>query len=47
VVIWPQNIEEKDINEMVENGIDAKKIVANNVFSGLEAKMKFTEWKRC
>jgi len=47
VVIWPQNIEEKDINEMVENGIDAAKIVAKNIFSGLEAKMKFTEWKRC
>jgi hypothetical protein len=47
IVIWPQNIEEKDINEMVENGIDAAKIVAKNVFSGLEAKMKFTEWKRC
>ena len=47
VVIWPQNIEEKDINEMVESGIDAKKVIAKNVFSGLEAKMKFTEWKRC
>ena len=47
VVIWPQTISEKDINEMVLEGKDPVKIINKNVFSGLTAKMKFTEWKRC
>jgi hypothetical protein len=47
VVIWPQTISEKDINEMVLEGRDPVKIINKNIFSGLTAKMKFTEWKRC
>lgn len=46
VVIWPQNIQQKDINEMVSSGRDVKKIIKENIFSGLEAKLKFTSWKR-
>lgn len=46
VVIWPQTIKEKDINDMVLSDIDVNKIVAKNTFKGLEAKMKFVEWKR-
>lgn len=47
VVIWPQHIEAKDINEMVLAGLDVNSIVNNNVFSGLTAKAKFIAWKRC
>lgn len=48
VVIWPQRYEEfKDVNDMVLAGIDVRKIVKQNTFSGLEAKLKFTGWKRC
>jgi len=47
VVIWPQNIEEKDINEMVLAGKDIKSIIAKNVYNGLAAKAKFIGWKRC
>jgi len=47
VVIWPQTIEAKDINDMVLSGIDPVKIISKNTFSGLQAKMKFVEWKRC
>jgi len=46
VVIWPSNIREKDINDMVLNGLNVKKIVESNVYSGLEAKLKFTTWKK-
>lgn len=46
VVIWPQNIEEKDINEMVLAGRDIKNIIKKNVFNGLEAEVKFTAWRR-
>ena len=47
VVIWPQNIEEKDINDMVTAGRDVKSIIKKNTFHGLTAKAKFIAWKRC
>jgi hypothetical protein len=47
VVIWPQTISAKDINEMVLENINVKKIIKENTFSGLTAKMKFIAWKRC
>jgi hypothetical protein len=47
VVIWPQNIEEKDINDMVTAGRDVKNIIKKNTFQGLTAKAKFIAWKRC
>lgn len=46
VVIWPQNIIEKDINDMVNAGKNVKKIVQENIYSGLTAKAKFYSWKR-
>jgi len=46
VVIWPSHIREKDINDMVLSGHDVKSIVKLNVYSGLEAKVKFTSWKK-
>lgn len=47
VVIWPQTIEEKDINEMVVSGRDVNQLVNKNTFRGLTAKAKFMAWKRC
>ena len=46
VVIWPTNIHEKDINDMVLAGHDVQRIVESNVYKGLEAKLKFNTWKR-
>jgi len=46
VVIWPQTIEEKDINDMVLAGKDVASIIKKNVFLGLEAEVKFAAWKR-
>ncbi len=46
VVIWPSNIEEKDINDMVLSGHKVQDIVQSNVYSGLEAKLKFNTWKK-
>jgi transcription elongation factor Elf1 len=46
VVIWPSNIKEKDINDMVLAGHDVQSLVESNTYSGLEAKLKFTEWKK-
>lgn len=47
VVIFPQNIEEKDLNDMVLAGRNVKRIVSENTFQGLMAKTKFMAWKRC
>ena len=46
VVIWPTNIHEKDINDMVLAGHDVQSIVESNVYSGLKAKLQFNTWKR-
>lgn len=46
VVIWPQNIEEKDINDMALSNRKVNDIVKKNIYEGLEAKLKFTAWKR-
>lgn len=49
VVIWPTNIKEKDINEMILSGKterQIKDIIAQNTFKGLLAKTKLIEWKK-
>ncbi len=46
VVIWPSNIIEKDINDMVLAGHDVMSMLKLNTYSGLEAKIKFNSWKK-
>ena len=46
VVIWPQDIKEKDINDMVLSGHDVNHLLEFNTYSGLEAKAKLISWKR-
>ena len=46
VVIWPSGIDEKDINDMVMSGLDVQTMIESNVYSGLEAKLKFNTWKK-
>ena len=46
IVIWPEGILEKDINDMVLSGHNVQSIVESNVYSGLEANLKFNTWKR-
>jgi len=46
VVIWPSNVLEKDINDMVLAGHDVQSIVEENIYSGLEATIKFNNWKK-
>jgi len=45
VVIWPSGIEHKDLNEMANYGINVKSVVQSNVYQGLEAKLKLSNWK--
>ena len=46
LVIWPENIDDKDINDMVMSGLDVQSVIKSNTYSGLEAKLKFTNWKK-
>ena len=46
IVIWPTNIIQKDINDMVLSGHDIMSVVELNTYSGLEAKIKFNNWKK-
>lgn len=49
VVIWPEYIEEKDINEMVLSGFspdEIQDIIDKNTFVNLRAKMEFFNWKK-
>jgi len=50
VCLFPENVNGKDVNEMIQNGLtidEIKTIIDSNTFSGLAAKLKFTHWKRC
>ena len=46
VVIWSTSIEQKDINDMVLAGLNVQSVVESNTYSGLEAKIKFNNWKK-
>ena len=46
VVIWPSNIVEKDINDMVLAGHNVQSIVESNTYKGLEAQIKLNIWKK-
>ncbi len=46
VIIWPRGIEEKDINDMVLSGHNVMSILESNIYSNLEAKVKFNNWKK-
>ena len=46
VVIWPSNIDEKDINDMVMCGLDVQSVIELNTYVGLQAKLKFNLWKK-
>ena len=46
VVIWPQQVTEKDINDMILVGNDPQTIIKTNTYQGIQAKIKLTEWKR-
>jgi predicted RNA-binding Zn-ribbon protein involved in translation (DUF1610 family) len=46
VVIWPSNIKEKDINDMYLAGYPVEKLVKQNTYEGLSAKLKFNDWRK-
>jgi len=47
VVIWPDSVTEKDINDMVIANLDVQEIINYNTFQNLEAELKFRTWRKC
>lgn len=46
VVVWPPDVTEKDINQMVLAGRDPAAIVRARTFSGLRARIELGNWRR-
>lgn len=49
VCLWPDTIREKDINEMILAGRSVDQIldtINTNTFQGMEAKLRFSTWKK-
>ena len=49
IVLWPEQVEEKDINDMILSGMskeEVQKIINENTFSGAGAKLRFAEWRK-
>ena len=49
VVLWPDDVKEKDINDMVISGKtkdEIQTIIKNNTYQGNMAKIRFTTWRK-
>jgi len=49
ICLWPKSIAQKDINDMILNGLSAKIVeqtINENKFSGLSAKMALSDWSK-
>ena len=48
VCIWPNEIKEKDINDMIyrKSANEIKKLIDMNTFSGLEATLRLNKWRK-
>lgn len=46
IVLWPDYVVDKDINDMVLSGLNPQEIIENNTYSGLQAKIKLNSWKK-
>jgi len=46
VVIWPQQIKEKDINDMYLAGHNVQNIIESNTYQGLSANLILNDWRK-
>lgn len=48
LVIWPDSIKEKDINDFVINHpkVDISSLLYHNVYEGLQARLKLNDWSK-
>lgn len=49
VCIWPETVQQKDINDMIKSGMTSQQIqqlIDQNTYRDLLAKMRLTQWKK-
>ena len=46
VVIWPDTIKEKDVNDMILAGHDVLSVIEKHIYQGLRAKLEFERWRK-
>lgn len=46
IVIWPEQLTDKDINDIVIAGHDPQKIIDNNIYKGLEGELQLKVWRK-
>ena len=49
ICIWPDSMKHKDVNDMIVAGYtkeQIQEIINDNTFSGVAAKLRFSEWKK-
>jgi hypothetical protein len=48
ICIWPDTVKEKDINDMIysKSAKEIQKIIDDNTYSGLEARLHFRNWRK-
>lgn len=46
VVMWPEDIEGKDVNDMVKDGVNVMSVLRNNIYSGIKAQLELTRWRK-
>jgi hypothetical protein len=46
IIVWSKSITHKDINDMVLSGLNVMNVIKSNTYTGLEAKVKFINWKK-
>lgn len=46
VVVWPENLEVKDVNAMILEKLNPVEIIKQNIYSGLTAHLKVSSWNK-
>ena len=46
VVIWPDGLAQKDLNDMMKAGYPYHQTILANIYKGLEAEVRLNSWKR-
>lgn len=46
VVIWPSSIQQKDLNDMAQAGVDLLPLITAHTYHGLRANLEFLRWKK-
>lgn len=49
VCVWPKTIKEKDINDMILNGMSGsaiQSIIDNHTYNGIRAKLEYEQWNK-